>query len=201
MDVAWVAMRVHVGRMRSNGGGGLTSLTLREWRTPPPAPPARKRKAPPLADTRPPPSKAPCTGTAAKRAAREQARGDVDEWVEQQQQRATWEVCAISAEAAQRDLEARLAKANEDRRAAEVERDALCRDKDRLTTKVKILEREVAQRARAPGGKAPGPTAEGEAQGPTAERGVGAPNATGARFLLAGAQAWPAQAEAAAGQM
>ena len=46
----------------------------------------------------------------------------MDEWVEQQQwQRATWEIRTISVEAAQRDLEARLSKANEDRRATETE--------------------------------------------------------------------------------
>ena len=107
-------------------------------------------------------------------------------WVEQQQQhRATWEVRAISAEAAQRDLEARLAKANEDRQAAKAERDALRRDKDRLTTKVKMLEREAAPRAKGPGGRAPGSTAEGEAKGPTAETGGGGGNAAAAPFLLA----------------
>ena len=110
----------------------------------------------------------------------------MDEWVEQQQQqRATWEVRAISADTTQRDLKARLDKANEDHRAAETERDALRRDKDRLTAKSTVLERE-APRRRAPGGKAPGPTAEGEPEGPTPERGVGAPNAAGARFLVAG---------------
>ena len=49
-------------------------------------------------------------------------RGAVHEWVEQQQllQRAgAWEACAISVEAANRDLEARLSRANEDRRAAD----------------------------------------------------------------------------------
>ena len=44
-------------------------------------------------------------------------------------------------EIAQRDLEARLANANEDHRAAEVERDALRHDKEGLITKVKTLQR------------------------------------------------------------
>ena len=103
--------------------GGVTSLTLRGTRTPPPPPAPGSGKPPPP----PPPSNAPRTGTPAKRAARERTRGDVAVRVEQQQQqqRAMWEVRAISAEAAQRDMEACLAKANEDRRAAEVERDAL----------------------------------------------------------------------------
>ena len=69
-----------------------------------------------------------------------------------------------------------------------MERDALRRDKERLTFKVKTLERDE-QRAKAPGGRAAGPMAEGEFQGPTAERVVvrGVPNAAGTRFLLAGA--------------
>ena len=39
--------------------------------------------------------------------------------------------------------------------AAEVERDALRRDKERLSTKVKTLEREAAQQARGPGARHP----------------------------------------------
>ena len=104
------------------------------------------------------------------------------------------------AEAAQRDLEAHLAKANEDRQAAKVEGDTLCRNKERLTTKVKTLEREAAHRARAPGGRAPGPRVVGLAGGPMAGLGGGG-NTAGTRFLLAGVQAWHAQAEAAVGQM
>ena len=82
-----------------------------------------------------------------------------------------------------------------------MERDALRRDKAHLTAKVKTLEWEAAQQARTAGGNAPGSTAEGAAEGPTAEKGGGAPNAAGTRFLLAGAQAWHVQAEAAARQM
>ena len=95
------------------------------------------------------------------------------EWVQEQQKHKTRWVRAMSAETVQRDVEAPVAKANEDKRAAEVERDALRRDKERLTAKVKTLEREAAQRARATGGMAPGPAAEGKAEGPTAERGGG----------------------------
>ena len=120
-------------------------------------------------------------------------------WMEhQQQQLGTWQVHAISAEAAQHDWEAHLAKANEDRRAAEAQRDALRRHKERLTTKVKTLERDAAQRAKAPGGRVTRPTAEGEVEGSTTKRGGGG-SAAGTRFLLAGAQAWHSQAEAAAG--
>ena len=79
-------------------------------------------------------------------------------------------------------MEQRLAKANDERRATKVECDALRRDKE------KTLERE-AQRAKAPGGRAPGPTAKGGPEGPTAERVVvgGAPRPAGTRLLLAGA--------------
>ena len=109
------------------------------------------------------------------------------QWVEQQQkQRATWKVRETGRKATECDLE------------AEVEADAVPRDKDRLTTKVKTLEREAAQRATAPRRRAPGPMVEEEAGGWTAERGPGAPNAACARFLLAVAQAWRAQARAAA---
>ena len=60
--------------------------------------------------------------------------------------------------------EARLGKANKDRLAAVVERDALHRNNERFATKVKTLEREAAQQAKAPVGKARGPTAEGEVE-------------------------------------
>ena len=67
----------------------------------------------------------------------------------------------------------RLAKANNDRRAAEVECDALRRDKLRLSAQAKTLERDVAERAKAPWGWAPGPAVEGEAEGPTDGGGAG----------------------------
>ena len=48
MYVAWLAMRVHVRRMRSEGGGVLTSLASRGRRTPPsPAPPPGSGYPPP----------------------------------------------------------------------------------------------------------------------------------------------------------
>ena len=61
--------------------------------------------------------------------------GGVAEWQQQQQQSQLWQVRVISPEAAVRDLEQRLAKANDATRAAEVERDTLRRDKERLTAK------------------------------------------------------------------
>ena len=117
------------------------------------------------------------------------------------QQRATWEVGVITAEAAQRHLEARSSKANEDRRAAETQCAAVRRDKDRLAARVKALEQDLAAARRLPGGRAPGEVAEGEPESPAADRGVEAPNAAGAQFLFAGAQAWHAHAEAAPKQM
>ena len=62
----------------------------------------------------------------------------VHEWVEQQQAGA-WEARAISAEAANRDLEARLSKAinNEDRRDADLRLADVTKERDRLATKVR----------------------------------------------------------------
>ena len=55
-----------------------------------------------------------------------------------------WEARAISAEAANRDLEARLSRANEDRRDCESRLADVTKERDRLATKVKTLERDVA---------------------------------------------------------
>ena len=119
VDVAWLAMHVHVERMRRKGGG-VAVIDVEGEAPPPLAAPGSGKPPPPPANTGPPASKAAHTSTPAERAAHERTRGDVAEWVEQQQQQhETWQVGAISAEAAQRDLEARLAKANEDTRAAE----------------------------------------------------------------------------------
>ena len=65
------------------------------------------------------------------------------EWVEQQRAGA-WEARAISAEAANRDLEARLSRANEDRRDAESRLADVTKERDRLAAKVKTLERDLA---------------------------------------------------------
>ena len=207
VDVAWLAMRVHVGRQRKMGV--VVDVIDVEEDEPPPT---RKRKGRPEGDTGPtPPPKAPRTATPAERAVRaEQAepvggrgqRGVVQEWVDQQRAGA-WEARAISAEAANRDLEARLSRANEDRRDCESRLADVTKERDRLATKVRTLERDVAtlrkakpaaQPAeaveRAEGAKAPAPPADG-----------GGGRAAGVRYLLAGAQAWHAQAEACAGQM
>ena len=76
-------------------------------------------------------------------------------WVEQQQllQRAgAWEARAISAVAANRDLEARLSEATEDMRAAESRLAHVTKERDRLATKVKTLERDLgtARKAKPP---------------------------------------------------
>ena len=141
VDVAWVAMRVHVGRQRKMGV--VADVIDVEEDEPPPT---RKRKGRPEGDTGPtPPPKAPRTATPGERAGRaEQAepsggrgqRGVVQEWVDQQRAGA-WEARAISAEAANRDLEARLRDCKS--RLADV-----TRERDRLATKVKTLERDVA---------------------------------------------------------
>ena len=70
-------------------------------------------------------------------------RGVVQEWVDQQRA-AAWEARAISAEAANRDLEARLSKANEDRRDSESRLADVTKERDRLATNLKTLERDVA---------------------------------------------------------
>ena len=88
-----------------------------------------------------------------------------------------------------------------DRRAAETKLAVVRRDKDRLASRVKTLERDLATARKATGGRPLGQTGGGEPESPTAERGVGAPNPAGVRYLLAGSQAWHAQGEAAAGQM
>ena len=84
-DVAWFAMRVHVGRQRKMGVADVIDVKEDEL-------PTRKRKGrPPQGDTEPPPPKVACTATPAQRAVRaEQAepvagrrqRGVVQEWVD-----------------------------------------------------------------------------------------------------------------------
>ena len=70
-------------------------------------------------------------------------RGVVQEWVDQQRPGA-WEARAISAEAANRDLEAPLFSANEDRRDSGSRLADVTKKRDRLATKLKTLERDLA---------------------------------------------------------
>ena len=83
------------------------------------------------------------------------------EWVEKQLARA-WEARAISAEATNRDLEARLSGANEDRRDAESRLADVTKERDRLATKVKTLERDLATSRKA---KPPAQAAQAGARG------------------------------------
>ena len=142
-DVAWLAMRVHVGRQRKMGVANVIDVKEQD------EPPTRKRKGRPQGDTEPPPSpKSPAYGHPVERAERAEpvaGRGQtrvVHEWVEQQRAGA-WEARAISAEAANRDLEARLSRTNEDKRDAESRLADVTKERDRLATKVKTLERDV----------------------------------------------------------
>ena len=146
-DVAWLARRVHVGRQRKMG---VADVIDAEEQDESPTPSARKRKGHPQGDTEPPSPKAPRTATPVERAERAEPaagrgqRGVVHEWVEQQRAGA-WDARAISAEAANRDLEACLSKANEDRRDTESRLADVTKERDRLATKVKTLERDLAQ--------------------------------------------------------
>ena len=118
VDVAWLAMRVHEGGQRKMGGADVIDVEGKD--EPPPTPRPRSGKAAPPQGTPspppPPPPKAPRTATLVERAepaAGRGQRGAVHEWMEQQQllQRAgAWEARAISAEAANRDLKARLSR-------------------------------------------------------------------------------------------
>ena len=202
-DVAWLAMRVHMGRQRKMGLPDVIDVEEDE-------PPTRTRKGRPEGDT-PPPPKAPRTATPAERvqAVRaEQAepvggrgqRGVVQELVDQQREGA-WEPRVISAEAANRDLEARLSRANEDRRDSESRVADVTKERDRLATKVKTLERDVATLHKAKPAAQPAEVVE-RAEGAEAPPGdKGGASAAGVRYLMAIAQAWHAQAEACAGQM
>ena len=107
----------------------------------------------------------------------------------------------MSAEAANRDLEARLSRANEDRRDSESRLADVTKERDRLAAKVKTLERDVATLCKAKPAAQPAEAVE-RAEGAEAPPGdKGGASAAGVRYLLAGAQAWHAQAEACAGQM
>ena len=125
-------------------------------------PPPREHRAPP------PPPKAPRMATPAERAepaAERRQTGAVHEWVEQQQplqRMGAWEARVIRAEAANRDLEARLSKANEDKRATESRLADATKQRDPLVTGVKSLERDLGTaRKAAEAAKPPAQTGEG----------------------------------------
>ena len=207
-DVAWLAMRVHVGRHRKMGVADVIDVEEQD------EPPTRKRKGrPPQGDTEPPHLKAARTASPAERAVRaeqaEQAepvggrghRGVVHKWVEKQRAGA-WEARAISAVAANRDLEARLSRANEERRDSQSWLVDVTKERDRLAAKVKTLERDLAALRKAKPAAQPAEAVERPeaAEAPPGDKGGGG-SAAGVQYLLAGAQAWHAQAEACADQM
>ena len=197
-------MRVHVGRKRK-GGVDVIDVEGVPKEDAPPVPLVQKQKAqppPPQGDTAapPPPQKAPRTATPAEwaePAAGRGQRGAVGAWVEQQhqlQRAGAWEVCAMSAEAANRELEACLSKANEDRRAAKTGVADLTKERDRLAAKVKTLERDSGRARKATGDGQSYQHRQGRGLTvPRAERwrgrGGGGGNAAGFRYLLASTQA------------
>ena len=205
VDVAWLAMRVHVGRQRKMG---VVVYVIDVEEDEPP--PTRKRKGRPEGDTPPPPPKPrvrpPRRSGQCGRSRRSRWRGGGrGGWCRSgdQQRAGAWEARAISAEAANRDLEARLPRANEDRRDYESRLADVTKERDRLPTNLKTLERDVATLRRAKPAAQPAEAVEraegAEAPAPPGDK--GGASAAGVRYLLAGAQAWHAQAEACAGQM
>ena len=99
-----------------------------------------------------------------------------------------WEARAISAEAANRDLEARLSRANEHRRDAESRLANVTKERDRLATKVKTLERDLAtsRKAKPPAQAAQAREGPEGAEAPPGDRGRG-----GAVPIVSGTS-WPA---------
>ena len=202
VDVAWLAMRVHMGRQRK---GGVDVIDVEGGDNAPP-PSARKRKG----RARPPESPAyghpGGAGGAGGRAGAEGGGARVGGAAAAAAAGGGVGGDAMSAEAANRDLEAHLSRANEDRRAAESRLADVTKERDCLVTRVKTLERDLGTARKAPPAPAKPPAQTGEgaegAKGPPGERaGGGGGNAAGVRYLLAGAQAWHARAEACAGQM
>ena len=175
VDVAWVAMGVHVGRQRK-GGVDVTHQGGRGCPPHPLGPEAQSPAPPPLpqgdTDAPPPPRADPAAGWG--------QRGAMVEWVEQQhqlQKAGAWEVRAMSAEAANRDLEARPSRANHDRRATETRLAELTKERDRLVTRVKTLEGDLGTARKAAGAPAKPPAQTGEgaegAEGSPVDRAAG----------------------------
>ena len=199
VDVAWLAMRVHVGRQRK---GGIDVIDVEGEDDAPPHPLGPEAESPPpQGDTNAPPQKAPRTATPEERAepaAGRGQRGAVGEWVEQQhqlQRAGAGEVRAMSAEAANCDLDARLSRANDDRRATETRLAEVTKERDRLVTRVKTLERDLGTARKATGAPAKplaytGEGAEGT-EGPPVER-AGRGGGGGAMPPVSGTF-WPAR--------
>ena len=114
-------------------------------------------------------------------------RGVVQEWVDQQRAGA-WEARAIGAEAANRDLEAGLSRANEDRRDCESPLADVTKERDRLATKVKTLEGDVATLRKAKPAAQPAEAVE-RAEGAEAPA---PPGDKGGPMLPVSGTSWPA---------
>ena len=94
-----------------------------------------------------------------------------------------------------------MSRANEDKRDSESRLADVTKERDRLATKVKTLERDVATLRKAKPAAQPAEAVE-RAEGAEAPPGdKGGASAAGVWYLLAGARAWHAQAEACASQM
>ena len=189
--------------------GGADVIDVEGEDDPPPPPPRPvSRKTAPHKGTPspppPPPSKAPRTATPVKRTERAERakqaagrgqRGAVHEWVEQQQQlqrAGAWEARAISAEAANRDLGARLSRTNEDRRGAKSRLAEVTKERDRLVARVKTQERDLGTAGKA---KPPAQAGEGPqgAEAPPGDRAAGGGGGGGGAVLPVSGTLWPAQ--------
>ena len=167
-----------------SGRGGLTLWTSRGRRRPPPPPrPGSGKPSPPpphpQGDTDAPPE-GPAyghPGGAGGRAGEEGGRGGVGGAAASAAAAGPLEVRAISAEPANRDLDPRPSRANDDRRAAESRLADLTKERDRLAAEVTTLERDLGTARKAAGApaKPPAPTGEGAegTEGPTVEKAAG----------------------------
>ena len=114
-------------------------------------------------------------------------RGVVQEWVDQQRARA-WEARAISAEATNRDLEARLSRVHEERRDCESRLADVTKERDRLATKVRTLERDVATLRKAKPAAQPAEAVER----PEGAEAPAPPGGRGGPVLPVSGTSWPA---------
>ena len=174
-DVAWLAMRVHVGRRRKMGVADVIDVEEQD------EPPTRKRKGRPQGDTeRPPPPPKPRvrpprrSGWSGGSRWRGGGRGGwcTSGWSSSGRGRGRR---AISAEAANRDLEARLSRANEDGREAESRLADVTKEGDQLAAKVRTLERDLAtsRKAKPPAQAAQAREGPEGAEAPLGDRGGG----------------------------
>ena len=213
VDVACLAMRVRVGRQQKMGGADVIDVEGED--DPPPSARKRKGRPPPMGHRPAPPPRKPCVRPPRwSGRSRRQSKGRGG-WCTSGWSSCCcccgrggggWEARAISADTTNRDLEARLSRANEDRRAAKSRLADVTKERDRLAARVKTLQRDLGTAHKAAGAPAKplartGEGAEG-AEAPPGDRaggGGGGGSAAGVRYLLVLQQAWHAQAEACAG--